>query len=71
MEPLAISDSECASQLTSNLTFSGNAYFRYIRADTTNGDINNDSFDQSLYTLSRRRYSALNGSRISRISDDR
>ena len=25
---------------TSNLTFSGNAYFRYIRADTTNGDIN-------------------------------
>ena len=25
---------------SSNLTFSGNAYFRYIRADTTNGDIN-------------------------------
>jgi outer membrane receptor protein involved in Fe transport len=38
--------------LTNSLTLSGNAYFRYIRADTTNGDINNDSFDQSLYTLS-------------------
>jgi outer membrane receptor protein involved in Fe transport len=38
--------------LTSNLTLSGNAYFRHIRADTTNGDINDQSFDQSLYTLS-------------------
>ena len=38
--------------LTSNLALSGNAYFRYIRADTTNGDINNESFDQSLYNLS-------------------
>jgi outer membrane receptor protein involved in Fe transport len=38
--------------LTSNLTLSGNAYFRYIRADTTNGDINDNSFDQSLYNLS-------------------
>ena len=37
---------------TSHLTLSGNAYFRYIRADTTNGDINEDSFDQSLYNLS-------------------
>jgi outer membrane receptor protein involved in Fe transport len=38
--------------LTPNLTLSGNAYFRYIRADTTNGDINDDSFDQQLYNLS-------------------
>jgi outer membrane receptor protein involved in Fe transport len=37
---------------TSNLTLSGNAYFRYIRADTTNGDINDASFDQLLYDLS-------------------
>jgi len=44
---------------TSNLTFSGNAYFRYIRADTTNGDINNDSFDQSLYNLSAADIAAL------------
>jgi outer membrane receptor protein involved in Fe transport len=44
---------------TSNLTFSGNAYFRYIRADTTNGDINDDSFDQSLYNLSAGDIAAL------------
>lgn len=46
--------------LKDNLTLSGNAYFRYIRADTTNGDINNDSFDQSLYTLSAADIRALN-----------
>jgi outer membrane receptor protein involved in Fe transport len=45
---------------TSNLTFSGNVYFRYIRADTTNGDINEDSFDQSLYNLSAADIAALN-----------
>ena len=44
---------------TSNLTFSGNAYFRYIRADTTNGDINSNSFDQSLYNLSAADIAAL------------
>jgi outer membrane receptor protein involved in Fe transport len=44
---------------TSNLTFSGNAYFRYIRADTTNGDINSNSFDQSLYNLSAADVAAL------------
>ena len=31
------------------LTFSGNFYFRDIRADTTNGDINEDSLDESVY----------------------
>jgi outer membrane receptor protein involved in Fe transport len=45
--------------LTSNLTLSGNAYFRYIRADTTNGDINDSSFDQSLYNLSSADIAAL------------
>ncbi|HEY1947858.1 MAG TPA: TonB-dependent receptor [Bryobacteraceae bacterium] len=44
---------------TSNLTFSGNAYFRYIRADTTNGDINDNSFDQALYNLSSGDVAAL------------
>jgi outer membrane receptor protein involved in Fe transport len=44
---------------TSNLTFTGNAYFRYIRADTTNGDINSNSFDQSLYNLSAADIAAL------------
>jgi outer membrane receptor protein involved in Fe transport len=38
--------------VNANLTLSGNAYFRYIRADTTNGDINSSSFDESLYNLS-------------------
>jgi outer membrane receptor protein involved in Fe transport len=46
-------------QATTHLTLSGNAYFRYIRADTTNGDINNDSFDQSLYNLSAADIAAL------------
>jgi len=45
---------------TAHLSFSGNAYFRYIRADTTNGDINDDSFDQSLYNLSAGDIAALN-----------
>ncbi|MFN7935562.1 MAG: TonB-dependent receptor [Bryobacteraceae bacterium] len=34
---------------TPNVTFSGNAYFRYIRTTTMNGDINEDSLDQSMY----------------------
>jgi outer membrane receptor protein involved in Fe transport len=33
-------------------TVSGAAYFRYVRADTTNGDLNDDSFTESLYNLS-------------------
>jgi outer membrane receptor protein involved in Fe transport len=37
--------------LTSNLSLSGNAYFRYIRSDTTNGDINSSSFGNDLYDL--------------------
>jgi outer membrane receptor protein involved in Fe transport len=46
-------------QASSRLVLSGNAYFRYIRADTTNGDINDASFDQSLYNLSAADISAL------------
>jgi outer membrane receptor protein involved in Fe transport len=38
--------------LTNKLSLSGNAYFRYIPADTTNGNINAASFGQSLYNLS-------------------
>ena len=45
--------------LTGNLTLAGNAYFRYIRADTTNGDINSNSFDESLYNLSGADVAAL------------
>jgi outer membrane receptor protein involved in Fe transport len=45
--------------LTSHLSFSANAYFRYIRADTTNGDLNSQSFDGSLYDLSPADINAL------------
>jgi outer membrane receptor protein involved in Fe transport len=48
-----------AHNLTSNLTLSGAAYFRYVRADTTNGDLNNDSFTESLYNLSAADIAAL------------
>jgi len=44
---------------SSHLTFSGNAYFRYIRADTTNGDINSNSFSESLYNLNATDIAAL------------
>ena len=45
--------------LSSNFTLNTNAYIRYTRSNTTNGDINNDSFDQSLYTLSAADKTAL------------
>lgn len=50
-------------ELTSKLTLSGNAYYRYIRANTFNGDLNDDSFDQSLYNLNaaERNILAANG----------
>jgi outer membrane receptor protein involved in Fe transport len=35
--------------LTSNVTVGGNAYYRYIRTNTFNGDINEGSLDQSVY----------------------
>lgn len=34
---------------TSRLTFSGNGYFRYIRADAINPNLNPNSLDQSVY----------------------
>ena len=36
-------------QLSSRLTLLANAYYRDIRTNTVNGDINEDSLDQSLY----------------------
>ncbi|SDF72246.1 TonB-dependent receptor [Terriglobus roseus] len=38
--------------ISSSVTINANAYVRYTRQNTANGDINDDSFDQSLYTLS-------------------
>ncbi len=45
--------------LSSKLTFSGNAYFRYIRGDTYNANLNAASFDQSLYNLDAADVAAL------------
>jgi outer membrane receptor protein involved in Fe transport len=45
--------------LTNNITLFGNAYYRYVRADTSNGDLNDDSFDQNLYNLSSADIAAL------------
>ncbi|MBK7927408.1 MAG: TonB-dependent receptor [Bryobacterales bacterium] len=36
-------------ELTPRVTFSGLVYFRYIRTRTLNGDINEESLDQSVY----------------------
>lgn len=35
--------------VTNRLTFSGNVYYRYIRTNSFNGDINEESLDQALY----------------------
>ncbi|MES1254537.1 MAG: TonB-dependent receptor [Acidobacteriota bacterium] len=43
------------------LTLTGNLYFRDIRADTTNGDLNEDSLDQSVYQPSAADIRALTG----------
>jgi outer membrane receptor protein involved in Fe transport len=43
----------------SRFIVSGAAYFRYVRADTTNGDLNTDSFTESLYNLSAADIAAL------------
>jgi outer membrane receptor for Fe3+-dicitrate len=41
------------------LTFSGNGYYRDIRTNTLNGDINDDSLDQSVYQPSAAEQKAL------------
>ncbi|MGI4758703.1 MAG: TonB-dependent receptor [Janthinobacterium lividum] len=45
--------------ISSSVSVNANAYMRSTRTNTTNGDINDDSFDQSLYTLSAGDRSAL------------
>ncbi len=45
--------------LNSRATFSGNAYYREIRTNTFNGDINEDSLDQALYQPSAAEQAAL------------
>ena len=43
----------------SQWTFSGNVYWRYVRADTYNADLNTDSLDQSVYQPSASDIAAL------------
>jgi outer membrane receptor protein involved in Fe transport len=45
--------------VNSTLTFSGNAYFRYIRADTVNPNLNTNSLDESVYQPSAADQAAL------------
>jgi outer membrane receptor protein involved in Fe transport len=45
--------------LSTALTFTGNAYFRYIRADTVNTNLNENSLDQSVYQPSGSDQAAL------------
>lgn len=45
--------------ITSNLSINANAYVRPTRSNTSNGDVNDNSFDQSLYTLSNGDRTAL------------
>lgn len=51
--------------LNSNVSFSGNAYFRYIRTRTLNGDINEDSLDQSVYQPNAAEQAALRAAGLS------
>ncbi len=44
---------------SNSLTFSGNAYFRYIRADALNPNLNTNSLDQSVYQPSTADQAAL------------
>jgi len=45
--------------VTNALTFSGNVYFRYIRADTVNPNLNTNSLDESVYQPSAADQAAL------------
>ena len=44
---------------TAHLTFSGNIYYRYIRTNAFNGDLNEDSLDQPVYQPSAAERAAL------------
>ena len=48
-----------AHQVSRTLTLSGNAYFRYVRSDSINPNLNGNSFDESLYQPSAGDIAAL------------
>jgi outer membrane receptor protein involved in Fe transport len=45
--------------VSARLVFSGNGYYRYIRTNTFNGDINEDSLEQQVYQPDTRERAAL------------
>lgn len=45
--------------LTDNVSLSANAYYRYVRTSSSNGDLNDDSFSENLYDLSDEDVDAL------------
>jgi outer membrane receptor protein involved in Fe transport len=47
--------------ISDNLTLSGNLYYRYVRTDSSNGDLNDDSFGEDLYDLGPNDIDALEG----------
>ncbi len=48
-----------AHQVNRSLTLSGNAYFRYVRTDSINPNLNGNSFDESVYQPSAADIAAL------------
>ena len=48
-------------QVNNKFTLSGNPYIRYIRSDTINPNLSNNSYDESLYNLRAGDIAALNG----------
>jgi len=51
--------------VTPRIAFSGNAYFRYIRTITMNGDINEESLNQALYQPNAAERTALTAAGLS------
>jgi len=51
-------------EINESFSFSGNAYYRHINTTTLNGDINDDSLDQSVYALSADDQAALTAAGI-------
>lgn len=52
---------------TSDITLSANAYYRYVRADSSNGDLNDESYDQDLYNLSSADIAALTAAGYTKV----
>ena len=53
-----------------SVTMSGNAYYRHIRTATINGDINEDSLDQSLYQPGAAERAALAAAGVTNVPAD-